>query len=104
LNTETEKPDKFEDMDINLDDDLICNIIDRQAKADLSSASYSFVETALRNRKKDKQPIETLFEAFGRAVFNEIVVRLVMAESEAKVESEAKEHKIENKDSKETNE
>lgn len=68
------KKKKYVEMPLDLDPKLVCRVIKLHAKNALSKESYSFVKESIKKRNKKDLPLDVVFEAFGRAMFNELLI------------------------------
>ena len=79
---QTGDPDVIEEIQLDLDENLVCGLIEVYANNELSPPSASYVLKCLDVREQHGQSIAAVFESLGRAVFNESLIKIVMEKVE----------------------
>lgn len=68
----------YENIPLDIDPKIVCKIIKGHTKYIISEPSYSYIKKVLKKCKKSKKPLDELYKAFGKAMFNEIMIDAIM--------------------------
>lgn len=75
----------YEEIPFDADPEVICGLIEAHTKYFMSSPSYSYIKKAIKQCKKGKRPLDEVFKAYGKAMFNEIMTDAIMQKIELDV-------------------